>query len=676
MSQQRKGWTHIATGRGTAWVVALVPLVLGILAIGLWGQGERDRLAIDQLPEGYDSTLAVDLAEALPETDGSTAIVLFTAEDGELTEAQIGALQGLTAQVSQIPVLTQSEDGTAALAVVAIEAASSSANADAVAELRELLAEQVPDGVVAQVTGPAGIEADLAGVFEGANFRLLGVTALVVALLLIITYRSPVLWIIPLTVVGIADQAAAVFATRVLAAFDVAWNESTIGILSVLVFGAGTNYALLLISRYRDELKLVEDRREAMRTALRRTTEPVVAASGTVLVGLLTLILSLVPTTRGLGIAGAVGILTAAIFVLGVLPSALVIFPRSIFWPKKPVVGEVMAAETKSMWRRIGDVVAKRPTVVMISVLAGLAVLASGIASTKLGLDTAEQFLSTPESITAAERIGESFPGGTSNPTTVVTTQDATQVADSVAGVEGVASVTPGASGSSVTQLQVVLTASEGTPEAEDAIVAIREAVSGFDETHVGGPVAETMDGTAAADRDRLLIIPIILAFVVIALMGLLRSVLAPIILVATVVATYAAAMGAAWWIVTGVLGYSALDESMPLNAFLFLVALGVDYNIFLVTRAREEAKKHGTREGMLRALGATGGVITSAGVLLAAVFAVLGVLPLVVLAQLGLVVCIGVLIDTLIVRTMLVPSIALQLGGRFWWPQKVEAAA
>ena len=676
MSQQRKGWTHIATGRGTAWVVALVPLVLGILAIGLWGQGERDRLAIDQLPEGYDSTLAVDLAEALPETDGSTAIVLFTAEDGELTEAQIGALQGLTAQVSQIPVLTQSEDGTAALAVVAIEAASSSANADAVAELRELLAEQVPDGVVAQVTGPAGIEADLAGVFEGANFRLLGVTALVVALLLIITYRSPVLWIIPLTVVGIADQAAAVFATRVLAAFDVAWNESTIGILSVLVFGAGTNYALLLISRYRDELKLVEDRREAMRTALRRTTEPVVAASGTVLVGLLTLILSLVPTTRGLGIAGAVGILTAAIFVLGVLPSALVIFPRSIFWPKKPVVGEVMAAETKSMWRRIGDVVAKRPTVVMISVLAGLAVLASGIASTKLGLDTAEQFLSTPESITAAERIGESFPGGTSNPTTVVTTQDATQVADAVAGVEGVASVTPGASGSGVTQLQVVLTASEGTPEAEDAIVAIREAVSGFDETHVGGPVAETMDGTAAADRDRLLIIPIILAFVVIALMGLLRSVLAPIILVATVVATYAAAMGAAWWIVTGVLGYSALDESMPLNAFLFLVALGVDYNIFLVTRAREEAKKHGTREGMLRALGATGGVITSAGVLLAAVFAVLGVLPLVVLAQLGLVVCIGVLIDTLIVRTMLVPSIALQLGGRFWWPQKVEAAA
>ncbi len=676
MSQQRKGWTHIATGRGTAWVVALVPLVLGILAIGLWGQGERDRLAIDQLPEGYDSTLAVDLAEALPETDGSTAIVLFTAEDGELTEAQIGALQGLAAQVSQIPVLTQSEDGTAALAVVAIEAASSSANADAVAELRELLAEQVPDGVVAQVTGPAGIEADLAGVFEGANFRLLGVTALVVALLLIITYRSPVLWIIPLTVVGIADQAAAVFATRVLAAFDVAWNESTIGILSVLVFGAGTNYALLLISRYRDELKLVEDRREAMRTALRRTTEPVVAASGTVLVGLLTLIQSLVPTTRGLGIAGAVGILTAAIFVLGVLPSALVIFPRSIFWPKKPVVGEVMAAETKSMWRRIGDVVAKRPTVVMISVLAGLAVLASGIASTKLGLDTAEQFLSTPESITAAERIGESFPGGTSNPTTVVTTQDATQVADSVAGVEGVASVTPGTSGSSVTQLQVVLTASEGTPEAEDAIVAIREAVSGFDETHVGGPVAETMDGTAAADRDRLLIIPIILAFVVIALMGLLRSVLAPIILVATVVATYAAAMGAAWWIVTGVLGYSALDESMPLNAFLFLVALGVDYNIFLVTRAREEAKKHGTREGMLRALGATGGVITSAGVLLAAVFAVLGVLPLVVLAQLGLVVCIGVLIDTLIVRTMLVPSIALQLGGRFWWPQKVEAAA
>jgi RND superfamily putative drug exporter len=673
LSEQPRGWRKFATGRVTAYIVAIVPLLFGLGVIGGLGDAERERSATDQLPEGFDSTAAVALAESLPDTGTSAAVIVFSADEGQLTPEQIGGIaQAVESVGAQGPV--PSDDGTAALAFVTLDSPSASELADHVAELRGELTEASPDGVTAQVTGPAGIEADLAGVFEGANFRLLGVTALVVAILLIVTYRSPVLWIIPLTVVGIADQAAAVLATRVLAAAGIPWNESTIGILSVLVFGAGTNYALLLISRYRDELRLTEDRRAAMRIAMGRTAEPVLASAGTVVVGLLTLLLSLIPTTRGLGVAGAVGIVTAATFVLGVLPSALVIFPRGIFWPRVPRVGDVTAAETRSVWRRIGDRVAKRPVLAAIIVTVSLGVLALGGSSIKLGLDTSEQFLAQPESIVAAERIGESFPAGTSNPTQVITRADAAAVAAAAAAVDGVASATPGLAGEGVSEIQVVLDASDGSDEAKATVAELRAALADFEDTHVGGPVAQSLDGSAANAQDRQLIMPLILVLVLGALILLLRAVVAPIILVATVVATYAAAMGAAWVIITQVMGYTAMDETVPLLAFLFLVALGVDYNIFLVTRAREEAHAHGTREGMLRALGATGGVITSAGILLAAVFAVLGVLPLVVLAQLGLVVCIGVLLDTLVVRTVLVPSITLVLGRRFWWPRSIES--
>ncbi|WP_454301478.1 MMPL family transporter [Salana multivorans] len=572
------------------------------------------------------------------------------------------------------PVLIPAEDGTAALGILTLPSTSATAVNEEVTGLREQLAAELPDGLTAQVTGPAGVEADLAAVFDGANFKLLGVTALVVAILLVITYRSPVLWIVPLAVVGIADQTAARLATRVLAAVDIAWNESTVGILSVLVFGAGTNYALLLISRYRDELRSEEDRRAAMRLALRRTVEPVTASAGTVVVGVLALLLSLVPTTRGLGLACAVGIVVAALFVLGCLPSALVLFPRAIFWPRVPEVGQTTAAQTRSVWRRIGDVVARRPVVVGAAVVVGLGALATPNFGLRLGLDTADQFLTKPEAIEASERIAQSFPAGTSNPTTIVTTQDAEDVVTLASDVDGVASVRPAASGDGVSQLQVVLDAAEGTDESRGAVVDLRAALADLPETYVGGPEAQTMDATAAAARDRELIVPIILVVVLAALSLLLRAVVAPVLLVLTVVGTYFAALGASWLLFTGPLGFGALDEGVPLLAFLFLVALGVDYNIFLVTRAREETRDHGPRDGMLRALGATGGVITSAGVLLAAVFATLGVLPLVVLAQLGVVVCIGVLLDTLVVRTMLVPALAFVLGKRFWWPQRLSA--
>lgn len=663
--------TSWLVGRRTAWLVALLPLLLAGALIGVLGEGERDASPTDTLPKGADSTIAAQLADELPAEDSSVAIVLWTAADGELSQDQLAALQDQPGALGGPAPLTPSEDGTAAIAVVPVQATSATQNADAVEELRDRLRADAPDGVDVAVTGPAAVQADLAAVFDGANTRLLLVTAGVVALLLVITYRSPVLWLVPLTVVGVADRLSAVVATQLMAATGIAWDESTVGILSVLVFGAGTDYALLLISRYRDELRRHDSRHEAMAFAVRRTAEAVLSSATTVVLGLLTLLLSLVPTTRGLGFACAVGVVIAATFVLVVLPAALVLFGRWVFWPRVPHVGESQLVDTRSLWRRIGDRVAARPSAFIAGTLLLVVALSSGLLGIRTGLDNADQFLDKPEAISAAERLGESFPSGTSDPTEVLTKDDADDVLAAVTGTDGVASANITQQGAGITQIDAVLAADPGSSEAEATVERLRDAVGPFRSTHVGGTEATTIDERSGAERDQLVILPLILGLVLGALLLLLRAVVAPLLLVATVVATFAASLGVSWWLFTGLLGFDALDVGVPLLAFLFLVALGVDYNIFLVTRAREEAREHGTREGMLRALTATGGVITSAGILLAAVFAVLGVLPLVVLAQLGTIICIGVLLDTLVVRTVLVPALALRLGDRFWWPRR-----
>ena len=328
----------------------------------------------------------------------------------------------------------------------------------------------LPDGLTAQVTGPAAIQADLAAVFDGADTRLLLATASIVALLLVLTYRSPVLWVVPLTVVGAADQLAAVLATRTLAVVDIPWDESTVGILSVLVFGAGTDYALLLISRYRDELRSTEDRRSAMAHALRRTAEAVLSSASTVVLGLLTLLLSLFPTTRGLGLACAVGVVVAAAFVLLVLPAALVVFGRWVFWPQVPRVGQQGLADGRSLWRRVGDTVARRPLVVVGGTLVVLAVAASAMTQIRAGLSTSDQFLDTPESITASQRYAESFPAGSVDPVVVMTTGDGEQVAATVGEVPGVESARVAASGGGVTEVDAVLAGDPGSEEVRDTV--------------------------------------------------------------------------------------------------------------------------------------------------------------------------------------------------------------
>ena len=658
-----------------AWLVALAPLLLAVLAIGLLGEGEREQQPTDSLPRGLDSTLAAQLDAQLGDDEQDVAIVLFTADDaGPMTADALAPAVRAAGGVPQS--LTIAPDGGAAFAVVPVTAASATDTVDKVDALRTTLADAVPEGVRAQVTGPAGIQADLAKVFDGANTRLLLATAAVVAVLLVLTYRSPVLWLVPLLVVGVADRLAAILATQAMAALDVAWNESTVGILSVLVFGAGTNYALLLISRYRDELGRHESRHEAMSLALRRTAEPVLASATTVVLGLLTLLLSLTPSTRGLGLACAVGIVVAASFVLAVLPALLVLFGRWVFWPRAPRVGTTPLAERTSLWHRVGGVVRRRPGVLVAATTAVLAVLAVGLLRVETGLGRADQFLDEPEAISAGERLAESFPAGTSSPTEVLTRADAADVLATVEQTPGVVSAQVAGEGGGVSRIDVVLDATPGSAAARACVEDLRSALEEYDDTHVAGEEAEALDERDGAARDRKVVLPLILAVVLLALLLLLRSLVAPVLLVATVLATYAASMGASWWLFTGPLGFAALDVQVPLFAFLFLVALGVDYNIFLVTRAREEAREHGTRDGMLRALAATGGVITSAGVLLGAVFAVLGVLPLVVLAQLGVVVCLGVLLDTLVVRTVLVPALAVLLGDRFWWPSSSRRQA
>ncbi|TIC82604.1 MMPL family transporter [Nocardioides sp. GY 10127] len=671
-------WATWTTRRGWAWVAALLPLAFAVAMIAGLGSATHESATTDTLPAGYGSTEAAILEDSLPDDAGATAIVLWTSDDGTLTKAQqksiTASLSDLTSDATAtLPAALVSDDGTAAVLPVVLTGGSASAVEDQVTALRDALRADVPDGVSVAVTGPAAIQADLAQVFSGADVTLLATTALVVAVLLVLTYRSPVLWIVPLAVVGAADQLASVLATHAMAATGLAWDESTTGILSVLVFGAGTDYALLLISRYRDELRREEDRHRAMARALHRTAEAVLGSSSTVVVGVLCLLLSLTPTTRGLGLASAVGVVVAAVMVLVALPAALVLCGRWVFWPKVPHVGTPTSEETAKVWGRVGQAVSRRPRTVLAAGIVLVALCASPALGLRTGLSAAEQFLDTPESISAAERLADSFPSGYSEPATVLTTDDADTVLATVQASAGVSSASESTSADGVTEIEAVLDATPGTDAAGDAVETLRSdlADAGLTGTYVGGSDAERIDEAAAATRDRLVIFPLVLALVLVALVALLRSLLAPLLLVATVVATFGSALGLGWLLFTRVLGFEALDVSTPLFAFLFLVALGVDYNIFLITRTREEAARHGTREGVLRALSATGGVITSAGILLAAVFAVLGVLPLVVLAQLGVVIGIGVLLDTLLVRTIIVPALVLTLGETFWWPAK-----
>jgi RND superfamily putative drug exporter len=535
--------------------------------------------------------------------------------------------------------------------------------------MRSIAKDGLPAGLTAYVTGPEGFQADIANVFAGADFKLLAATALVVILLLLITYRSPTLWLVPLLVVGTVDGMSGGVVRSLASWLGISLDGSITGILSVLVFGAGTDYALLLISRYREELLQFKNKNEAMARALREAAPAILASGTTVILALLTLNFAELEGTRALGIACATGVFLAMVAALTVLPAALVVFGRWIFWPLTPKFGGINKSDN-GLWAKLGRGVSRKPVIVAVVGFILLGAMASGATGLQIGLSATDRFLAKPEAVAGQVILAKEFAAGSSTPTTVIANNgQADAVIKSAQSVAGVDTVTVGAKNDSITKIDVVLNDASGSDGAYKTIESLRTAlhsVAGA-EAKVGGLDAQGLDVKNAYSHDQGLIIPMILALVFVVLLLLLRSLVAPVLLLVTVVASFFASLGAAWLVFVNVLGFPALDLSVFLYSFLFLVALGVDYNIFLVTRAKEEAAKLGTRQGMIKALSSTGGVITSAGVLLAAVFAVLGVLPLVALAQIGVIVCIGVLLDTLLVRTVIVPALAFIAGKRFW---------
>ncbi|MFI7545358.1 MMPL family transporter [Actinoplanes sp. NPDC049599] len=663
------------TGRLTAWLVLAVALLVGGSVIAGAGETRTTNDPTAALPAAAESTKVAALQRQLPSGQENPALVVYSRGGQALTDADLAkiAADGKAFGTRAPAILSDKRD--AALLAVPLPADLSSDDIIAkVAGLRETARAGLPDGLTSQVTGGAGFAADIADSFTGANTNLLLVTVVVVALLLLITYRSPVLWLVPLAVVGIADRVAGGLVAVVSRHTDLTIGPSTVGIVTVLVFGAGTDYALLLISRYREELHQHADRREAMRRALRGAGPAVAASAVTVVLSLLTLALASLSDTVALGVTSALGIAVAALFALIALPAALVVCGRGLFWPFIPRVGEGGAEQERGIWARVGRGVARRPGLVTIVSLLVLGVLSTGLIGTRLGLSQTEQFRVEAESVDGLTTLSRYFPAGAADPTVVITSPER-QAADlaAVQATPGVAQARVDEQAGRIVSISAVLTAAPDTPESYTAIRALRAAVG--DDVLVGGSVAIGMDTKDAARRDLRVIVPVILLVVLLVLGVLLRAVVAAVLLIGTVIASFVAALGAGSWLFREVLGYPGLDNQVPLYAFLFLVALGVDYNIFLVTRAREEAATRGTRAGMIHALAATGAVITSAGVLLAAVFAVLGVLPIITLTQIGVIVGLGVLLDTLLVRTVLVPALATLLDDRFWWPADPAAA-
>lgn len=662
--------------RGAAWLTLLLTLVV-FGALSVLFRGAEAPSAAETAPADSESVRAAVLLDTFPDADTQSLLLVVTRTDGgTLTDQDLTAAETLSHDLADqtghaAGRVSTSADQEAALVPLPITpGADNTATAETIKALRTTIADRAPDQLIVQVTGGPAFGADIAASFDGADVALLLTTITIVAVLLGLTYRSPVLWLVPVAAVGLADQAAAMITAALGERFDLQFDA---GVISVLVFGAGTNYAMLLISRYREELRREQDHRLAMTRAWQHTAPAVLASNLTVVIALATLVFAVIPGTRGMGIAAAAGLLVALVAVLFVLPSALVVCGRRVFWPVIPRVGEQARA---GFWHRVARTVVRRPLPVLGAGLALVALMISGLSTASVGLTQTERFRVASESAEGLTVLAEHFPAGEAQPYVVLTHSDtAEEVQQRIADLSGVVRVHPvnstGDGTNDWTHLMVVGEAGPGTPESLVLVETLRAEVGAVDgaDALVGGPVAMDVDARAGADADLALIVPLVLGVSLLVLIVLLRSVLAPVLLLMINIASTLGAIGAGSVINRWMFDLDALDLQVPLLAFLFLVALGIDYTIFLTHRARVEARGHGTREGMIRSVAHTGGVITGAGIVLAGVFAALGILPLVTLGQLGLIVGIGVVVDTCVVRTMVVPALFGLLGDRIWWP-------
>jgi RND superfamily putative drug exporter len=682
----------LPSGRATKWITLVMWLLLAAAIFPLASKltSATNNEASSWLPRSAEATAALNQANAsFPGADKLVAVVVY-ARDAGLTAAdrdKVTSDRTYFAGISAVPppIYAQPDASgatTAAILTFPLTGDDDQQTAEA-SQIADRVKADVSPGLQTALTGSAGAVKDITDAFSGIDSTLLFVTAGVVALLLLITYRSPILWIVPLLSVGIASQLASAVVYLLARANAITVNGQSQGILTVLVFGAGTDYALLLIARYREELRRHESRHEAMAVALRASFPAIVASGATVAISLLCLLFARLNNIRGLGPVGAIGIVSALAVMTTLLPAILVICGRWLFWPFVPRYSPDAAvhdiAEDHGVWGRIAAAIARRPRAVWAVTVLILGGLAFGMLGLHTGQTAADQYTRKVGSVIGQQIVAAHFPAGTSEPADIIAHADqADAVIAAAKAVPGVARVADPvvAADHQWARISAVMADSPDTPQAKDTIVALRNAVHAVPGAGalVGGQTAIVLDTQTAADHDNKLVIPLILVVVFVVLVLLLRALVAPLVLMFSVVLSFATAMGTAA-LLFHALGHPRIDLGLPLLGFLFLVALGVDYTIFLMTRAREETRKLGHSQGMQHALTVTGGVITSAGIVLAATFGVLAVLPLTTLLQLGLVVAVGVLMDTLIIRTLLVPALSMDIGRRIWWPSRLSRA-
>ncbi|WP_144126448.1 MMPL family transporter [Catellatospora sichuanensis] len=678
-------WQRIATapaGRRTAWSVLTAWLLIAVAATMFAKTGDVETNDLSSwLPASAESTRALELAEREFPAAEPEQLLLVYARDGGLTTADrdaaaadATALAALAA--GPVPPPIPSQDGAALLVTVPLSPQQTAEDAvgPVLDQAGSVLAEGLPVGLGAWLTGGPAAGADFDAAFDSLDTTLLAVTVGVVALLLLLTYRSPVLLLVPLFTVGVASQLASALVYLGAKYLGLVVNGASAGILTVLVFGAGTDYALLLISRYREELTRHADHRQAMRLALRHSLPAIIASAVTVILALLTLLAAGLNSTRGLGPVAALGIVSALLAMTTLLPALLVMCGRRVFWPLIPTVRDTAEpARAPGLWARTAGFVSRHARPIWMLTALGLAALSLGATTLDTGLRQSESFVTKPDSVRGFEALAQHFPAGSGDPTEVYTnTTDADRVTGTLRALPGVAEVgeaEPSLAGG-WTRLRIVLADPPSSDRAEQTVLRLRDAVHTVDPSAlVGGATAQELDENTTMDADLRLLIPLILAVVLGVLIVLLRSLVAPLLLLGSVLLSFGAALGAAA-LVYHAIGFPAIDRSVLLHGFLFLVALGVDYTIFLMTRAREEVAVHGHAEGVTRALAVTGSVITSAGVVLAATFSVLSLMPVVFMMQVGILVGIGVLLDTFVVRTLLVPALVHHVGPRTWWPR------
>jgi len=710
-------------GRKALWIAIVSILVW--LSIGGFAGGAFSKISTVQendnsafLPDSAESTIAGEVLVKFSSQDDQLfpALLLLLGDLNPATNARAfekvnqysATLLSKTLPETGKPLSTYfaqgvpltpipSADGKAILINAQLDFAVADANVDGepvfpkiIEFIREDMEKEFTSaGITTHVTGPAGLFADLFEAFGSIDTRLLQTTLIVVAIILIVVYRSPVLWILPLFTAASALGIATMIVYYLAREEIIDLNGQTQGILDVLVLGAATDYALLLIARYREELHQHQSKFDAMRIALRGVVEPIIASGSTVIAGLMVLLLSDLSSNRGLGPVGSIGIASSMLAVLTLLPALLIVFGRWIFWPKIPRFDDV-DEKLSGLWSKVGNLVDRRPRAVWISTALALLIFAGFSTTLKSdGLSQSEAFTTRTDSVIGLERLGEHFPSGEGTPVEIVVDQaDIASAAAAIGRVSTVASVIPLTNVDPLTQrptselkvvdgkvvLYATLKVAPDSAEGKESIPLIRQAAKAVNPNIlVGGQSAIGYDVDQSSRRDNRVIIPIVLLLIAVILGFLLRSIFAAALLLGTVVLSFAATLGVCALVFDNVFGFAGTDAAFPLFAFIFLVALGIDYNIFLMTRVREESLKIGTRAGIIKGLTVTGGVITSAGIVLAATFGVLGILPLVFLAELGFAVAFGVLLDTIIVRSLLVPALVREIGPKIWWPSKLQ---